>query len=420
MNLIDLTDWLHYLELLPSGLANKSLASVKRVAAELDLFNKSTKIITIAGTNGKGSTVVFLESILLAAGFKTGAFISPHILNYRERIRLNGRDVNDIELCQAFAIVEKARELVGVTLSYFEFSTLAALVVFKKQKLDVLVLEVGLGGKFDAVNIVDSDLAVITTISLDHTHILGDTQDAIGKEKSGVMRRFRPVVCGENMPESIYQAADNLSAKLYVLGKDFSYIEKNGYWDWCFDKTIVKNIPPLRLPVASAALALMVMRLLFGDHKIPQAVIISGLKNAFLSGRFERRVFKGKNIILDVAHNSEATALLAKNLVRARVGGRILAVTSMLQDKDITASFAPLAKVVDRWYLGILGGVRRAQEPQLIEAVRANQLTNFTLFPTVETSFMQAVTECQEQDEIVVFGSFYVVAEILKNMKNSH
>src|SRR3990172_9215928 len=183
-----LADWLQYLESLPSGLTNKSLDNVKNVANKLNLLNFTGKIITVVGTNGKGSCVVFLESILLQAGLKVGAYISPHLLHYNERIRLNGKDVDTKILCQAFATIKM--ECTGVILSYFEFTTLTALFIFKKQKPDVLLLEAGLGGRFDAVNILESDISIITTISLEHTQILGNTKEAIGYEKSGIMRSF--------------------------------------------------------------------------------------------------------------------------------------------------------------------------------------------------------------------------------------
>jgi dihydrofolate synthase / folylpolyglutamate synthase len=408
---MNLTDWLSYLKSLPSGLANKSLESVKNIARKLDVLNFVGKVITVGGTNGKGSTVIFLEAILLAAGLKTAAYTSPHVLNYRERIRLNGKDIDENTLCQAFSLVEKARA--NTVLSYFEFSTLAALVIFKGQNPDVLILEVGLGGRFDAVNVLDSDIAVITTISLDHTSILGDTREAIGYEKSGIIRRLKPVVCGENMPESVYQAASNLKAQLYCLNKDFSYIRKDGYWDWCFGEKIMEKLPPLNLPITSAALALMVINLLSQNFMIAPSAIVTGLKNAFLIGRFQQLIFAGKNIIFDVAHNAEAMTLLALNLRRDGFCGRILAVVSMLKDKDIAASLCPLAKVVDRWYLGALDSPRAANVLQLSQALQEVGVTNFTVFSTVYESFEQAIAECQEKDKIAVFGSFRTVAEIL-------
>ncbi len=411
---MNLTDWLQQLESLPFGLTNKSLASVKHVAKKLDILNFSGKIVTVAGTNGKGSVVIFLESILLQAGLKTAAYISPHVLNYNERIRLNGKDIDDTTLCQAFSLVEAARA--DIILSYFEFSTLAALVVFKKQSPDILILEVGLGGRFDAVNILDSDISVITTIALDHTHILGESREAIGYEKSGIMRPLRPVVCGDNMPASVYAAADGLKAKLYCLNKDFSYREQTSSWLWRFGNGVIDNLPLPRLPIISASLALMVVKLLAQNFTITGSAIINGLKAAFLPGRFERLVFFGKEVIFDVAHNEEAASLLAINLAKEKekFQGRILAVVSMLKDKDITASLTPLVKVVDRWYLGLLSDERAVTVAQLSQALRKAGGANFTLLPTVAASFSQAIAECQEKDRIAVFGSFHTVAEVLK------
>lgn len=382
------------------------------VAKKLNVLNFTGKIIAIAGTNGKGSTVIFLESILLAADLKTAAYISPHVLNYQERIRLQGKDVDEKTLCQAFALVEQARA--NVVLSYFEFSTLTALVIFKKQQPDVLLLEVGLGGRFDAVNILDSDIAVITTIAFDHTQILGNTREAIGAEKAGIMRPEKQVICGDNMPESIYAAAKKLSTKLYCLNENFFYAEKSKSWDWYSDDTKIENLPLPCLPIVSAALALMTVKLLSCEIDIPPLAIIAGVKKAFLSGRLQRIVFAGKEIIFDVAHNFEAMTWLAFNLAREKVSGRILAVVSMLKDKDIAASLTPLVKIVNCWYLGVLSGDRAASAVQLMQSLQNIGAVNIALFPTIEASLEQAIAECQENDRIVVFGSFYTVAKGLR------
>ncbi|MBU0743932.1 MAG: bifunctional tetrahydrofolate synthase/dihydrofolate synthase [Gammaproteobacteria bacterium] len=410
----NLASWLHRLESLPSGLANNSLDHLKIVAQKLDLLKFTNKVITVAGTNGKGSTVIFLESILLASGFNTGAYISPHLVHYNERIRLNGKDVDDQALCWAFKLVEDASIKANVVLSYFEFSTLAALLIFKSQKLDVLILEVGLGGRFDAVNILDSDLAIITTISLDHTHVLGDTLEAIGDEKSGIMRPYNPVICGANMPSSVYTAAKNNDSILYCLNKDFSYIEKENSWSWRFGKDFMDDLPQLHLPSNSAALALMAVRLLSDDFKISFQAIVVGLKNGYLPGRLQRMKFAGKKIIFDVAHNAESAELLALNLNKKRSCGRIYAVASMLMDKDIEAILLPLVTVVDRWYFGVLNQPRAVDKSQLLCCLQEVGISNFILLPTVAESLKQAIAECQEKDTIVVFGSFYTVAEGLR------
>lgn len=422
MNLNNLPEWLKYLESFPSGLLNKSLQHVRIVAQKLDVLSFSSKVITVAGTNGKGSCIVFLEAILLAAGLRVGAYISPHLLYYNERVRLNGKDIDDQSLCAAFALVEQARVSVGVSLSYFEFSTLAALLIYKKYNPDFLLLEVGIGGRFDAVNIVDSDLAVITTISFDHTEILGKTRNAIGYEKSGIMRSYKPVICGANMPESVYTAAANIQAQPYFLNQDFVYWERDDHWCWQFlaataaTTDVIENLPLPRLPLPSAALALMAIKLLSSDFKITIAAIIAGLKQAFLLGRLQKIMVAGKEIICDVAHNYESAALLAANLTKShcRADGNILAVVSALQDKDITAIFQPLENLVTRWYLGVLDNVRAANARQLAAGLQNIGITSFVSLTTVAAALKQAIAECQEKDKIVVFGSFYTVAECLK------
>jgi len=415
--MMNLLAWLQYLETLPSGLTNSSLTAVKGIAQKLGLLSFPGKIITVGGTNGKGSCVIFLEAILLAAGYKTGAFISPHVLRYNERIRLNGKDIDDRTLCRVFAQIEKARA--DTNLSYFEFSTLAALAIFKKKKVDVLILEVGLGGRFDAVNILDADIAIITTISLDHTKILGNTREAIGREKAGIMRAFKPVICGDtDVPKSIYTAAKQTKAILYSAKQDFSYTKQNGYWNWRYAKTNIKNLPLPKLPIANAATALMAIKLLQKDLKIPKKAITIGLKKAFLPGRWQRIIVANKEIIFDVAHNPESTALLAQNLEGLASTGRILAVVSMLRDKNITATLEPLTKIVDKWYLGVLTGARAASVKLLTRSLVKAGGSDFVVLPTIAEGLQQAIAECRIKDRIVVFGSFHTVAEGLSTCCN--
>lgn len=392
--MIDLTAWLRYLEALPSGLSNNSLVRVKSIAQKLGLLSFSEKIIVVGGTNGKGSCVIFLEAILLAAGLKTGAFISPHVLRYNERIRLNGKDIDDATLCRIFTQIENARG--NTVLSHVEFSTLAALATFKKKKVDVLILEVGLGGRFDAVNILDADIAIITTISLDHTKILGNTREAIGREKAGIMRAFKPVICGDDdIPKSIYAAAKRTKAVLYSANKGFSFARP-------------------KLPIASARAALMAIKLLQKDLKISKKAIVTGLKKAFLIGRMQRIIAANREIIFDVAHNPESAVLLAQNLVKRASKGYNLAVLSMLSDKNITATLRPLTKIVDKWYLGALTGSRATSTGQLARCLIKAGASNFVALPTVAGALKQAIAECRIKDRIVVFGSFHTVAEGLR------
>lgn len=378
----------------------------------MGLLEFSSKVITVAGTNGKGSCVIFLESILLAAGYLTGVYISPHLLIYNERIRLQGEEIDDKRLVAALALVKNACG--KLVLTYFEFTTLAALTIFKSQPLDFLILEVGLGGRFDAVNILESDIAIVTSIALDHTEILGMTREEIGYEKSGIMRFGKVVICGENMPASVYLAADSLQVKLYVLNRDFFYLEENDHWHWLSPAVAMKNLPLLQLPVNSAALAVMAVRLLAGGFKILPAAVTVGLKNAFLPGRWQKVIFANKEIILDVAHNPESASLLAANLVKSSSRGRTLAVVSMLRDKDILNTLRQLGKLIDRWYLGLTDNVRVAAILRLIKCLRELEITNFIALPTVAASLQLAIAECHEKDRIVVFGSFSAVADGLK------
>ncbi|EKE01796.1 MAG: hypothetical protein ACD_21C00052G0014 [uncultured bacterium] len=407
---MNLSAWLQYLEALPSGLNNKSIADVKNVAQKLGLLSFSGKIITVGGTNGKGSCVAFLEAILLVAGYKIGAYVSPHVLRYNERIRLNGKDIDDEVLCKVFAQIKDA--CAGAILSYFEFTTLAALAVFKKQDLDVLILEVGIGGRFDAVNIVDADIAVISTISLDHTKILGATREAIGYEKAGIMRPFKPVVCGDsNIPASVYTVAREVEAVLYSINKDFIYSELNGEWNWQSTENVIKKLPLPQLSIADAAVALMVVQLLQKDLKISKDAIVTGLKKAYLIGRWQRVMVANKEIMFDVAHNMESAALLARNLSKYPSQGRILAVMSMLGDKDIVATLQELTKIVDKWYVGVLADTRAASAELLRECLLKAGGNGYVLFPTVTKALQQAIAEYQGKDRIVVFGSFHTVAE---------
>ena len=419
MNLID---WLHYLGSLPSGLNNQSLKHIKSIAQKLDVVDFPAKVITVTGTNGKGSTVVFLENILLAAGFKTGAYISPHVLRYTERIRVNGLEVDDVRLCKSFAMVERARG--DTVLSYFEFTTLVALLIFKEKNLDVLILEAGLGGRFDAVNVVASSISIITTIALDHTHVLGGTRESIGYEKSGIMRVHKPVICGENMPQTVYDEAARLRAKLHLLHRDFTYIEKENGWDFSFGNKLIKNLPYPRLPITNAVLALVALSLLSipaeaGIGKIKKSAIIQGLKNSFLMGRYQCLVYADREIILDVAHNPEATLLLSKKLRAIKSEGknegeegRTLAVMSMLRDKNIAESLLPLVSVIDKWYVGPLEGDRAADKFELETALQQAGAKNYGIFPDIICAFNQAIAESQEKDKIIAFGSFRMIERL--------
>ena len=408
---MDLPAWLQYLETFPSGINNNSLVKVKKLAQRLGLLNFSGKIVVVGGSNGKSSCVVCLETIFLAAGYTTGAYISPHVLRYNERIRVCGQDVAAGILCRIFAQIDHARE--GIALSYFEFSTLAALAIFREQKLDILIFEVGLGGRFDAVNILDADIAIITTVSLEHTQILGNTKAAIAQEKAGIIRSCSPIIYGDaNIPENICLAAKQKNASLYVVGKDFFYAKQDGKWFWQVGDHVIKNLPLPKLPLASVATALMVVYLLRNDFKIARRALVMGVRKATLLGRWQNIKVGGKEVIFDVAHNPESVALLAQNLSAGRTG-RILAVVSMLSDKNIVASLQLLTKIVDKWYIGTLANKRAATVAQLTEGLGG---CNFVVLSNIAAALQQAIAEWQRKDKIIVFGSFVTVADGLYSL----
>jgi len=405
-------EWLPYLNSLPSGLTITSLDHVKKIAHVLGVMKFPGKIVTIAGTNGKGSCVAFLEAILVAAGYKVGAYISPHLLRYNERIRINGDAIDDDLLRSACAAVKIAQS--GMVLSYFEFGTLVALKIFKQMELDVLLLEVGLGGRLDAVNILDADIAIISTIALDHMLQLGNTREDIGREKSGIMRKFKPIICGDpKPPRSVYASANKTKAILYCVQQDFTYTIEQNSWKWDYGSWHLENLPLPHLPLPDAATALMAIALLSTDVPVDYHAIVTGLSKAFLFGRWQRLREKPE-VIADVAHNAEATAFLADNLMRHPAAGKTLAVMSMFKDKDIVAALRPMIGIVDRWYIAALALPRAASVEQLRHHLSFCNVQKINSYENVVAAFGNALAEAQENDRIIVFGSFYTVAEVLR------
>ncbi len=412
---MNISDWLRYLESLPSGLPRTSLFTVKAVATKLDLFAISSKIITVAGTNGKGTTVIFLEAMLRASGFRVGSYISPHLLSYNERIRTNGKNISDQLLCLALAAV---REAAGdISLSYFEFTTLAALVFFKRCSFDYLILEVGLGGRLDAVNIFDAVLAIVTTISLDHTQILGDSRELIGYEKAGIMRARGVAIVGNDMPAAVTMEAKRLGVQLYSLGRDFYYdLSPDGKsFDWYHGSDVLRNLPRTNLPTVSASLALMAIYILIGRKNIVEERIRSSLGVARLWGRMQHFVFDNRQVVVDIAHNEEAVALLATRLLEIKRRGRLIAVFAALEDKDIRAMVARVINLIDCWYLGELNIKRRAKVDTIADIIISiNCHAEIHRYPSILLSLQRAIVESAEIDTVVVFGSCYTIAEALK------
>ncbi|CNH81847.1 bifunctional tetrahydrofolate synthase/dihydrofolate synthase [Yersinia pekkanenii] len=405
-----LAAWLDYLERLHSQPIELGLERVKQVAERLDLLKPAPKVFTVAGTNGKGTTCCTLESILLAAGLRVGVYSSPHLLRYTERVRIQGQELPEAEHSHSFAQIEAGRG--GISLTYFEFGTLSALQLFKQAKLDVVILEVGLGGRLDATNIVDSDVAAITSIAIDHTDWLGFDRESIGREKAGVFRKAKPAVVGEpDMPQSIAEVAAKLDAQLYqrdiawYFSQQEPFDQQKSSWDWQCGDHQWANLPLPNVPLANAATALAVLH--YSGLPVSEEAIRQGLQAASLPGRFQI-VSEQPLLILDVAHNPHAARYLTDRLARLPKQGKVRAVVGMLSDKDIGGTLACLSEQVDEWYCAPLEGPRGATAAQLAE-----HLTLSRQFSDVEAAWRQAMRDAEPQDVVIVCGSFHTVAHVM-------
>lgn len=411
-----LADWLAWQEQLHPSTIELGLERVKSVACKMPFFNVSPKIKTIivGGTNGKGSCVAFLETILIEAGYRVGAYSSPHLLRYNERIRINGLQVSDETLCDAFDRVDSARA--GISLTYFEFGTLAALDIFYHEKVDVQVLEVGMGGRLDAVNIMEPDAAVVTNVALDHQDWLGHTREAIGREKAGIFRAGIPLIIGEpDPPVSLLEAAHQLATDGVLLaGRDFSCVVK-GHDDLVFQgKTaagqslVWRDLPVPSLPLPSAACALQVLAVL---GLAGQQVVSRGLRLAGLQGRMQQLEYAGRHIILDVAHNPAGASFLA-GWLQAHHFHRLHVVFSALADKDHAGLVEVIAPHASHWYLAALDTDRAERLEKLSESV-ARVRGHEQGFDTIGAALQAALAGAGRGGTVLVYGSFYTVAAVL-------
>ncbi|HXH03473.1 MAG TPA: bifunctional tetrahydrofolate synthase/dihydrofolate synthase [Candidatus Competibacteraceae bacterium] len=415
-----LAEWLAWQESLHPTTMDFGLERLRLVYSRLFSEPPRHKVITVAGTNGKGSSVAMLEAVLRAAGYRVGAYTSPHLLRYNERIRLNGAEVDDATLCGAFHRVDEARG--DISLTYFEFGTLAAFLIFREAALDVAVLEVGLGGRLDAVNVVDADVALLTAIGLDHTEWLGPDRDSIGREKAGIFRPGRPAVCSDPQPPTSVRAyAQTEGVPLDLCGRDFGYRpdESGQSWSWWSRDTRLQDLPwPAlagRHQLQNAAGVLMVLQRL--GLPVAQAAICRGLQEARIAGRFQ--VVPGEvEWILDVTHNPHGAVVLADCLAERPCTGRTLAVMGMLADKDAAAVAKLLAPRVDAWFTAGLSGPRGRSGGQLAAALAAALeavlgKAPLSVHETVAEACIAARAQAHAGDRILVFGSFHTVAEAL-------
>jgi dihydrofolate synthase/folylpolyglutamate synthase len=403
-----LAGWLAFIERQhPSSIA-LGLDRVSAVFSRLEI-RIPCPVLTVAGTNGKGSTCAMLEAILRAAGYRTALYSSPHIRRYNERVRVAGREAEDAELCGAFEAVERARGTVPLT--YFEFGTLAALILFSGQNPDAAILEVGLGGRLDAVNVVDADCAVLTSVGIDHVEYLGATREEIGREKAGIFRAGRPAVIADpDPPSSVLES----NAKPILIGRDFGYRTEGTQWSYWgpAGKRAGLAHPALRgaVQLRNAAAALAALDALRAQLPVAMQEVRRGLAEVTLPGRFQ--VLPGRpQVVLDVAHNPEAAVVLAQNLAASGFAPETFAVFGMLRDKDVAGVVRALAPRITCWHLATLPGARGA-DSAFLKKVLLEEKIERPIFEhaDVASALAAARGEAGENDKIVVFGSFLTVA----------
>ena len=417
-----LAEWLAYLETLHPKAIALGLDRVEIVAARLDVV-PACPVITVAGTNGKGSTCALLEQMLLADGYHVAMYTSPHLLRYNERVRIDGVEASDDALCDAFAAVEAARA--GTLLTYFEFGTLGALWLFARQKLDALILEVGLGGRLDAVNIVDPDVAVVTTVAIDHVDYLGATREDIGREKAGIFRSARPAICADHdPPASLIAHAAAIGATLVRIGRDYGYNAQSAQWDYWGPGGARHGLPYPALrgnyQLANASTALCAADALRNRIPLSMGAVRAALVGIEWPGRFQ--VLPGRPVtVLDVAHNPQAAHAFADNLGGMGFHPRTIAVFGIMSDKDIDAVIAPLIGRVDRWEVATLPPPRGSSAEVLRHRLQDAGVAPGAVreYADPAAAYRAAREEAAEADRIIVFGSFLTVAAVLAAKQRS-
>lgn len=415
MRFSTLEAWLAWQETLHPNAIELGLGRVAEVHDALGARSPAPIVVTVAGTNGKGSSVAMLESILRAAGYRVGAYTSPHLLRYNERVRVDGIEASDDQLCAAFERVDEARGTLSLT--YFEFGTLAAFEVFAGAALDVAVLEVGMGGRLDAVNIIDADIALITALSVDHQQWLGKDRESIAREKAGIMRGGRPAVCSDPAPpQALLTHARDIGAVLNLLGREFAVQAHASDWAWSSSTRRRDALPYPALrgrhQLNNAAGVLMVLELLQEELPVTQGDVRRGLLEVNLPGRFQVLPGVSPTLIFDVTHNPAGARVLADLLRQHPCVGRTLAVVGMLADKDITGILQELTALVDAWYVTAPAQARAAPVSQLTAALSALEVrVPVRALSSVREASVLAMHEAQAGDRVLVFGSFYTVAE---------
>ncbi len=412
-----LDQWLKWQESLHFTAIELGLERCRQVAANMGLLQPAHTVISVAGTNGKGSSVVLLDEILRGAGYKTGRYTSPHLLRYNERICVNGREAGAAELCESFDRIDRARA--GISLTYFEFGTLAALALFRAHQVEIALLEVGLGGRLDAVNVLDADAALITSIDLDHQQWLGDNRESIAREKAGILRNRAPAVCSDpHPPRAIMDCAGALGTPLSLAGRDYRYTINGDHWDWRSDTRELTGLPrPLRycdFQVQNAAGVLMLLEQISHAWPVDRRAICQGINRFRLDGRMQ--IIPGEvQTVLDVAHNPQSVRALVENLRLLPCVGQTHILIGMLKDKDHRAVFKLLNAVADSWHIVSLAEERGMPAAALAAELGSLGLSqNVRAWPAVKPALAHLKRTARPGDRIVITGSFITVGEALR------
>lgn len=410
---MNLSEWLNAIESKkPQSFINLGLERVSDIAEHLTLLNLSpAKVITVAGTNGKGSTISALQSLLLASNKKLGVYTSPHLLRFNERIAINGQAAEDHLIVDAFCEINQACKNLDIELTYFEWATLAALYIFKQQSLDYILLEVGLGGRLDAVNVIDADISIITSIDYDHTEFLGDTREAIALEKAGVFRENQLIFCGEKQcPYTLLEKAQTLNSNFNQLGKHYQYKISGDSWNLQFKQHKVVGLKKGNLHLDNLATALACFLELNID--CTQTQIIHSLANIEVKGR-QQYISKVPPILLDVAHNPASIKFLTQYLSKLHYK-KCSIIFSMLNNKDIQKAIDLLKPYIDKWYIAPIDNERTIKQKQLQQYFQAANITDVVSFNDLTSAYFNAKSKINKDELLIVCGSFFVVSTILK------
>ena len=415
----NLSEWLDWQQTLHPKNIDFKLERIKSVYKKLKINQIAKKVIIVAGTNGKGSTVALLESILHEKGYKIGSFTSPHMMEYNERIRINKKEIETNKVLEAFEFINHYRG--KTTLTYFEFATLTAFYIFHQLDLDFAILEVGLGGRLDATNIIDSDISIITSIGIDHVEFLGSTVDSIALEKAGVMRPFcHCIFAQKNPPTSLLSYAKNNSTNFLYNDNDFSLKISKDSWSWTYKDNKINNLPLLPLTgdfqYNHAAAALTALHCLDPNIINDANDLSSGLKQTSLLGRHQL-ICKNPEIILDVAHNGDAADQLYKNLSQSK-RKRTIAVIGILDDKDVYSLVRPMKPLIDEWFCGTINNQRGMNADEI--KLRISSLIdkkNIHSYQSILDAYNGAISSLRKDDRLIVYGSFYTVSEVLRFIK---